>query len=60
MRKKNNMFQVCREAECDKKPVTAKTGNKEHIYCCEKGLEQSLMDFQEYLKKKDTNECPES
>lgn len=52
MRKKNGMFQICPPEVCDNQPVMAKTGNKEHKYCCQKGLEQSLKDFEEYLSEK--------
>lgn len=49
-KKKNQMWQVCPESECDNKPVMdVKIGDESHNYCCQKGMEKSINDFKESM-----------
>lgn len=50
--------QVCKEEECDKKSTDVKIGSVYYIFCCQKGFEQSLKAFEEFVgksKKTDNN-----
>lgn len=48
---KEKIIQVCKESECDNKPLMdVEIGSKKHNFCCEKGFEKALSDFDEYLK----------
>jgi hypothetical protein len=45
--------QICKESECDNKPVTNMTiGNGNYNFCCQKGFEKSLNEFTKFLGKK--------
>jgi len=46
------IVKVCKESECDNKPITVDSNN----FCCQKGFEKSLENFREYLKMFDKNE----
>lgn len=45
------IVQVCKEVECNKEPLmNVEVGNQIHNFCCMKGFEKALSDYQEYLK----------
>ena len=46
---KNEVIQVCK-TNCDNKPFKAKVKKKNVTFCCEKGFNQSLVDFLNFLK----------
>ncbi len=48
-----NIIQVCKEKECDNKPVlNVQIGSHKQNFCCQKGFEKSLSEFTKFLGKK--------
>jgi len=43
------VVQVCPENKCDKKPEQVEVGNIKHNFCCMKGFEISLKQFNEFV-----------
>jgi hypothetical protein len=45
---------VCKtkKVECDNKPYTVIVGAKHQTFCCQKGFNKTLEDFQNYISKK--------
>lgn len=51
------IVQVCKESECENIPLpNIEIGNMVHNFCCQKGFEKALSDYQEYLKSGKTNQ----
>lgn len=46
----SKIVQICDINKCDKKPVTIEVGNVTHLFCCQKGFEQSVKDFAKTIK----------
>jgi hypothetical protein len=44
--------QWCKDGECDKQPTEViKIGNKKYKFCCQKGFENSLKEFCDFINK---------
>ncbi len=49
--KNKKIKQICNLKDCDKKPVIdVQIGNKKHDFCCQKGFEKSIKDFNDFIK----------
>lgn len=50
---KIQMIMVCQKhgESCDKEGCVIEAGDKVHLFCCSKGFERSLEDYQNSLKK---------
>lgn len=48
---KEKIIQVCDILNCDNKPIfNIEVGNKKHNFCCQKGFEQTIKNFNEFLE----------
>ena len=43
---------VCKKDKCKNEPFEAKVDYKTYLFCCQKGFEKSLKDFQKSIKDK--------
>jgi len=47
--------QVCLKNECDNKPEEVQVGDITHNFCCMKGFEKSLKQFNEFVANRSGN-----
>lgn len=48
------LIQVCELNECEQKPEEVTVKNKRYTFCCIKGFEKSLKEFEDSLKHEST------